>query len=335
MANELSFRANSTPPFDIISYEEFSDIFINTRDISVLFPEPSDSFYSNIDNIKLNRHKKEDIMNVYYTQKHIDSLPIITEKIAFNAYYYPILKELIATQRGEYFLHKSSFTYQEIVNYVLHCFQGLDSDIYYELCTLNRNMLDVYRKNFTFEHRNINKYNFQYSEQQSKCNIIHNTLHTSLQRDLDKKFNTIKTQQLAIKELDSSSFDTLKSSLSSYSAIYKHLETNLSTVITNYFLTSKFNYSGGVQYHTLNSTFDAIQDLHNDIHFTSMFNYISCIGGIYGNHTGQIMKFSTFLDYHSTLSSYYSIIQSTNQQISTINCNIYSHFHSYVSTKYK
>ena len=66
-----------------------------------------------------------------------------------------------------------------------------------------------------------------------------------------------------------------------------------------------------------------------------MFNYISCIGGIYGNHTGQIMKFSTFLDYHSTLSSYYSIIQSTNQQISTINCNIYSHFHSYVSTKYK
>ena len=32
-------------------------------------------------------------MNKYYSQQHVDSFPVITDKIAYNAYYYPILKE--------------------------------------------------------------------------------------------------------------------------------------------------------------------------------------------------------------------------------------------------
>lgn len=334
LANELTFKANSTPPFNIISYEEFRDIFMNTRDISVLFNEPGESFYSNVSNIRYNHHTKNDIMNTYYSQLDIDLYPIITEKIAFNAYYYPILKEAIATQRAQPFIQTGNLSYSDVVNIVLTMFDGLDSDIYYELCTLNRGALDVYRKNHTFEHRNINKYIFSYDEFRNTSNIIHNKLHPSLQREFTNRLSIITDQQLGLFKLNTTKFQNIKSQLSQDCAIYKHLETNLSTVLSNYHFVTNFSYNGGLYYSTQQSTFNAISDLANDIYFDSMFSYTSCIGGIYNNYVGKIMQFSTFNDYHSTLSSYHHIIQSTNSLISTVNGKIYSHYHSYISTKY-
>ena len=106
MGSELTFQANNTPPFNLITYDTFRDIFMNTRDISVLFNEPGECFSSRTNNKRYGAHTKENIMNTYYTQQHIDSFPEITEVIAFNAYYYPILKELLATQRANHFLIK-------------------------------------------------------------------------------------------------------------------------------------------------------------------------------------------------------------------------------------
>jgi hypothetical protein len=334
MASELTFKANSTPPFNIISYDDFRDIFMNTRDISILFNEPGDSFYSDASNIRYNQHTKMDIMNTYYSQFDIDRYPEITEKIAFNAYYYPILKEAIATKRAEPFIQTGNLSYANVIDIVLVHFDGLDSDIYFNLCTLNRGVLDIYRRNHTFQHRNINKYVFTYDQSKNESRALYNTLHPSLYRELTNRLSIITEQQLGLHFLNYHIFQQMKTNLNNNNAIYKHLERNLSTILGNYHFVTNYSYNGGQYHSTSQSTFDAISDLANDNDFNSMFSYTSCIGGIFNNYNGTIMTFNTFMDYHSTMSSYYFMIQSTNIAISSINGKIYSHYHSYISTKY-
>jgi len=335
LANELTYQANNTPPFNIITYDAFRDTFMNTRDVSILFNEPGDCFSSKTNNKRYGSHTKENIMNTYYTQQHIDSFPEITEVIAFNAYYYPILKELLATQRARPFLNTGHLSFGTIMNLVMGTFEGLQSNIYYEIGQLNQNALDIFRQTLTFELRNINKYQWVYKEDRNQIITIHDTLHTSLHNDIQKTYQTISNQELAQQGFHTNSFKALKTNLLQYNCIYKHLETNLSTVLGNYHFVSGYQYRGGDTYSTIESTFQCMSDLQEDSDFSSMFCYKSTIGRIYGNYTGVPMNFTSFQDYHSTLSSYYTMVQSTNQTISSIHGSIHSQHHEYVSTKYQ
>jgi len=333
LANELNVQTNSTPPLNLISYSIFRDIFQHTRDISVLFNEPGDTYCSPINNIRYGGHTKENIMNTYYTQQHIDQLPNITDAIAFTAYYFPILKEAVATGRSQPFLQTGTLGYDDMVNAVMGPFQGLDSPLYYTLCQLNQAPLDSYRRYLTFEVRNVNKYNWVYNPNERRYTILHDSLNTSIQRDLSKQHQYIMDQELALSNLDLYAFKTLKHELVGYQSILAHLERNLSTVLGTYHLASNYSYSGGCNHVTNESTF-SLDTLEQDSDFTSMFNYTSTIGRIFNNYTGMRMSFTNFTDYHSTLSSYYSIVQSTTNVISSIHGTVRLDFHTYVSTKY-
>ena len=334
LAEELTFQANSTPPLNLISYPTFRDVFINTRDISVLFNEPGDTFYSKVNSQRYGMHTKEHIMNTYYTQSHIDRFSEISEQVAFVAYYFPILKELIATKRSQPFLETNGVPYLDIVNVVLGPFQGLDHPLYFVLCETNQHILDTYRKNLTFELHSINKYNISYTTEQKRFSIVHDALHPSFTRDLAKNKQIILNQELSVQGLNANSFKTLQTNAIGYTSILKHLEGNLSSVLGTYHFATGYRYSGGNEHHTNEGTFDAISDLHEDSDFTSMFQYTSTIGRIYGNYGGLRMNFTNFLDYHSTLSSYYQIVQSTNRVIQSIHQHTREEFHSYVSMKY-
>jgi hypothetical protein len=334
MGNELTYQANNTPPFNIISYESFRDIFINTRDISVLFNEPGDCFCSKTNNKRYGAHTKEQIMNTYYTQQHIDSFYEITEQIAFNAYYFPILKELLATQRAKPFLNTGESTYFKVMTAVMGPFEGLTSNLYYTICQLNQNALDIFRRTQTFELRNVNKYQWVYNDAKRQFITLHDSLHTSLHNDIQQSLQTITNQELAVQGLNANSFKTLKSELLQYTCIYKHLETNLSSIVGSYQLVSGFQYLGNMDYITADSTVHSLAELDTDSDFTSMFCYKSTIGRIYGNYGGISMNFSTFSDYCSTLSSYYTTLQSTQQSISAINRSIQDQHHDYISNKY-
>lgn len=333
LAQELTFRANSTPPFNIISYDDFRNVFTITRDVLVLFNEPSECYYSAITHRKYGQHSKHDIMSAYYNQSHIDSFPVITERIAFNAYYYPILKEMLNTQRAEPFLQTDLIPYTSVVQRIMGIFEGLDSEFYYQIGQRNRGTLDIYRRHFTFQYRNINKYICSYNEQQRKTTMVHDSLHPTLQRDLLLRHNSFLDQRLSLSNLNVHSFQMVKQETGRYSAIVRHLETNLSSVLASYHLLSQVHYRGGNEYHGLESTICA-EDLNSDVEFTTMFEYRSSIGGLYGNYIGEVCEFSCFMDYHSTLSSYYQIQQSTQCAISCINGEVYQKLHHYVSSKY-
>ena len=333
LGNELTYQANNTPPFNIISYESFRDIFMNTRDILVLFNEPGDCFCSKTNNKRYGAHTKEQIMNTYYTQQHIDSFLEITEKIAFNAYYFPILKELIGTRRAQPFLNTDDLSYYAVMTAIMGPFEGLDSDLYYKIGQLNQNTLDIFRRTQTFELRNINKYQWLYNDSKRQFVTLHDSLHTSLNNDIQKSYQTITNQELAIQGLNPNSFKTMKSELLKYTCIYKHLENNLSSVMGGYHLVSGFQYQGGMSY-MADSTVQSFTDLETDPDFTSMFCYKSTIGRIYGNYGGISMNFSTFTDYCSTLCSYYTMLQSTQNAISDITRSISDQHHEYISNKY-
>jgi hypothetical protein len=334
IAQELTAKANRTPPFNLITYEAFRDVFMNTRDILVLFNEPGDSFESDATLRRLGTHTKEDIMNTYYSQQHVDSFPVITETIAFNAYYYPVLKEALATQRALPFLQVDpSTTFEEIYQQVMGAFLGLDSVVYEQICRLNQGALDVYRRHLTFELRNVNKYIWSYSESDRRFRSVHDTLHPSLQREFKRKYADIVAQQLTAHDLQSHSIPLLKKDAVSYASLYKHLELNLSTVLSNYHMVSGYRYQGGPVHSTVESTFH-VEDLHADEAFTTMFAYQSTIGRIYGNYGGMAMTFTNFLDYHSSLSGYYDLHQTVTNRLSSFHGHVQRDYHDYVSTKY-
>ena len=332
LANALTTSANNTPPFNVISYDTFANEFKIHRDISILFNEPGDYFQTNVASTRLGSHSKGDIMNTYYSNLHIDSYPIITDKIALNTYYYPVLKELIASGLGEVFVKTGSYTFSQVSDYVLGQFLGLNSDIYYTLCSTNKDTLDNYRKQFTFELRHINKYIFSYDEDSKRFSCSHNSLHTSLQRDITGKFNSLYNHALTIKGLNNKSFQTLKTSYSHANSVFKALESYLSTIFYNYTLGSitNFAYTGNIIY--ANSTITEWKEHHE---FNTMFNFTSTFGTqLHGNYHGTTFTFTNFLDYHSTISSYYNDVNKSNTTISFINEYANSKHHEYISTKY-
>jgi hypothetical protein len=144
----------------------------------------------------------------------------------------------------------------------------------------------------------------------------------------------VVNRELALTSLHPSAFTTLKTNAIQYAAIYKHLETNLSSVLGLYTLTDQLQYNGGSMYSTVQSTFN-VDDLAADEQFSGMFQMRSSIGGIYGNYGGTVMSFRNFMDYHSTLSTYYTLMQSTNSTVTGVHQSIAMNHHMYVSTKYK
>ena len=333
MASELTFQANSTPPLNLVSYEDFKDVFMTTRDISILFSEPGNSYYSPITNTRYHAHTKENIMNTYYNQQHIDILPEITESVAYVAYYFPILKEMVASGRSQPFLHSDTLSHADIVQAVMGPFQGFESVVYLFLCQQNQGALDSYRRHLTFEVRNINNYTWVYNSNERRYTTLHDTLHPSIQHDLSKQYQFILQEKLSMSDLNQYSFQTLKSELMGYQSILTHMERNLSSVLGSYSLTSGYSYSGGSTHVTTGSTFCAA-DLAADSDFSAMFHYTSTMGRIFNNFPGVRMTFTNFMDYHSTMSSYHHIVQSTSQTISSIHGTVYRDYHSFVSSKY-
>ena len=327
IANVLTLDSNNTPPFNIISYDNFKNAFKVTKDIYILFNEPGDNYQSKLTSTVYKNHSKDTIMNIYYSRQDIDKHPVITDMIAFNAYYFPVLKEIVITELGSYFIN-TTMDREQLLYYVLNTFLGLDSVVYYEICTSNVTLLDEFRKNYTFEHRNINKYIWSYDSILKRFNCNHETLHTSIKNDINNSLTRITNEELQVKSLNTTSFNTIKTNHSINNTILDHLQTNLSNIFNSYFF-ENYPYNGGDYYDS-----KTYHDLHNDELFTNMFDYTSTFGKQYNTYAGISLTFHNFLDYHSTLSSYYDIVQSTSNSISTIYGNIFNTHHMYISSKY-
>ena len=329
LATSLNKISNNTPPLNLISYDEFKTEFQTHRDITILFNEPGMSFYSNITNKNYTNYTKLDVMNTYYSQVHIDSFPIITDIIAFNTYYYPILKELMITNNSKPYINSSPYSHERLYILILGNFLGLDSIEYYNICFNNKGALDSFRKQLTFEHNPINKYYWSYDSTSKRFNIIHNSLHTSLQNDISNKYNTYFNHELTVNNLTGRSFQSLKTQYSNFNSVFQELQSYLSTQLFNYLLGDNYNYTGG----QIHGGF-TVEQLHTT-GFTELFNFNQTFGKqFHSNFQGHKLQFTNFLDYHSTISSYYNTVVNNSTIISSIHGTANNNHHTYISTKY-
>ena len=334
LINQLNIESNNTPPFNIISYNDFKEYFQTTNDISILFNEPGEYFKSLLTNGKTYRNPSRDaIINSYYPKVYIDSLQDITDRIAFNAYYYPILKEMLATKLSKPFLTLNNYNYDRVYNFIVESFEGLDNIDYYIIASTNQSMLDAYRRVHTFELRNINKYNWSIDTLTNNLHIQHNSLHPSFKKDVHNNFTQVFEAQLTNAGLNHRTLETLKTRRSVNNTILKSLEKYLSTVMAQYHLASNYTYAGGENHSTASSIF-SYTDLHNDNDFTTMFNFTSLFGNQFAKFPGVSFTFRNFLDFHSTLSSYYNIVEEAASTISSVYGMTYQTHKNYVAKKY-
>jgi hypothetical protein len=334
MIDQLNVEANNTPPFNIISYNDFKEYYQTTGDISILFNEPGEYFKSRLTGGKVYKNpSKVNIINTYYPKVYVDSLVDITDKIAFNAYYYPILKEMLSSNRAESFLTLDSYNYNQVYDFIVNHFESLDNTDYYIIASTNQSVLDAYRRVHTFELRNINKYNWSIDTLTNNLHIQHNSLHPSFKKDVQNNFNQVFEAQLTNAGLTRKSLETLKTHKSVNNTILKSLEKHLSTVMSQYYLASNYSYTGGDNHNTTQRVF-SYTDLDAEEDFTTMFNFTSQFGNQFANFPGVLLTFRNFLDFHSTVSSYYNTVASDTSTVSSIYGMTYQTHKNYVSKKY-
>ncbi len=338
IAQHLNNTSNYTPPLNYISYEDFKHEFQIHHDISILFNEPGDKFYSKVNKKHYGLHTKSDIMHTYFPQLHLDSFPIITDTIAFNAYYIPVMKELFATGEGKLFINTTPYRYEQAYDLFINQFLGLDSIVYYNFLQNNLPVLQAFRRKLTFENNPINYYTWSYDSDYGQYSVTHNCLHPSLQKDISNKYNSLFSHEVSIRGLSNKSFQTLKTNLANNKSVYHDLRSNLSTIMFNYVLGGNYSYAGGINHITDSGTYDAnVLNDGNGIYgdFSTMVKGSSIFGRqFHSNFHGRFFNFNNFLDYHSTVSSYYYDITYASSIISSVYGSVNYHHHHYVSTKY-
>jgi len=331
LAQEFTKSANNTPPFNLISFEEFKTEFKIHRDISILFNEHGEYLKTNIVNPIRPITSKTDIINIYYTQTHLDLIPVITDKIAFNAYYYPVLKELCAAEIVKPFLNTGTYHISYVKTLVLGQFLALDSDTYYYICLDNSGVNDEFSLLFTFQLRHVNKYIYSYNDNFKQFRCDHNSLHTSIQRDINNKYNSILNHAISVKNLTSKSFQVLKNTYSQTNTVFKEMESYLSTQLANMYFVSNYEYQGGLIHGGIPLATLAAPGSFDDI----FINQTRIFGEqFHGNYHGTELTFNGFLSYHSTFSSIYNIVECAYGTLSSIHNYTKGRHHEYVSTKY-
>ena len=232
MANEMDKQMNTTPPFNIISYTEHRQLFLETGSINHLFNDPGRWYYSHATGQFVRNASKSLIINDYLPNTNTEG-PVPTEREIFVAYFYPVLKAALQTNYDGKFLQFSTYSSGEVQGRVLNTFEGLSSTLYYEVCYQNVSVLKSIRRMNTFEYNPINAYNYTYSPASSKMLVTHTDLHPSIQKDIQNFQQASKIAAAANFGLTSRDLMTLSTNIQSSTAKVAALSRQLHTALVN------------------------------------------------------------------------------------------------------
>jgi hypothetical protein len=337
MATALNKSFNSNPPLRIITYDDFMTYFMDTMDHTILFNEPSEYFSSNLIADYITNPTKNDIINIYYPSNFLNNIFDPTSTIAFNVYYYPIMKELLATNRAMYILDLLGNDYETVYNKFINGFEGIDSIFYYNICFANRTYLDRYRRFLTFELNPINKYTWSYDTSVKQFTAKHDTLHTSIIKDINNQYSKIYNNQLTLQGLNPKLYETHKSSYKQNTLIFKHLEEIISSLLSNTHQVTNYTFD---ETHanlpqSLSTLYSPPPSDFSTIQLNNISNFTSTIGNKYDICSGINFVSNNFSTLHSSIISYHSIKNGQLSTISTIENNVSSVHFNYVKKHYE
>ncbi len=337
MTSALNKSFNSTPPLRIMDYNTFQPYFMDTMDHTILFNEPGDYFASNLTPGHISNPSKNDITSYYYPLNFLSHIISPTPIIAFNTYYLPILKEMLVSGRAIYILNLLGNDYETVFHRCVHNFEGIDSVFYYNICFANQDYLDRYRRFLTFELNPINKYHWSYDSNVKQFRVIHDTLHTSIVKDIDTKYNTLYNNQLVLQRLTPNGYTTLKTQTNQHKLIFNDLERIISSNLAQSHGVSGYSYMFDQSNlpSTLNYLYTPDPSDISGLFLSTISQFpLSTIANKYDIFAGVQIQSDNFSTLHSSITGYYTLRNTQLSTISTIEGNVSSLHHTYISTHY-
>jgi hypothetical protein len=230
LAIEMDKQMNITPPFNIISYTEHRQLFIAIGNVDHLFNDPGRWYYSPSTGNYIRSASKSLIISDYLPNIHIAGA-VPTEKEIFVAYFYPVLRAALNSTYDSKFLDVGSYTATDIQQQVVTTYQGLSSQLYYELCYNNLATLKLIRQMHTFEYNPINSYNYTYSPANNKMIVTHTDLHPSIQKDIQTVQEINRAKAAADYNMHIQDLQTLNADIQNTSGIVADLSKQIQTAL--------------------------------------------------------------------------------------------------------
>lgn len=184
LIQEMDYQMNKTPPFNIIPYKDHRQQFRTTKNLLHLFNEHGRYFNNRATGEFMTLSSKRDIHNQYYPESFVHTHNQPNEHEVFVAYYYPVLKEAMMSIYDHMFLDLLGNSYSTMYTRTVQHFEGLDSPLYYSLCSSNLPYLSKYRDQHTFKYNPIHQYDWYYDPGTKQNTVKHHILHPSIQRDI-------------------------------------------------------------------------------------------------------------------------------------------------------
>lgn len=187
LINRLNEASNNTPPFNLISYTDFSNNFATTCSITSLFNQPGLYFYDSLCKSYKKSPTQDDIITTYYPSIY-STFDTYTQNDLLVAYYYPPLREAVINPIHRQFIDISGSTLPNsdaLLPAVVNTFQGYSNNILYNLCSTNRVFLDKYRDKYTFKYNLLNEYTWDYDCNRDRIKLNICKLHSTICADID------------------------------------------------------------------------------------------------------------------------------------------------------
>ena len=269
LLTEIQLQLNRTPVFyDFINgFDDFKNIFKVQGDFSLNFNYPGDNYYDPLTKTFVNNPTRQSITSNYF-QTQFANLLVYTEDQILIAYYYPVLKETVLdpdTNLSEYSLSYGSLSQEEVVNYIIYNFTGLNDTIIITLIKQgnNRTLLDNYRLLHTFRYSLVNRYLCSYDKRNNRVTIKSTTLNTSLVNLLTSQYNIFFAQQLASYNLTLQQYQFQLNNITNIIAILQSMYDYLQRAFNTFFAVPINQYS--IDYYTNSNWTVLIRDGLNSL----------------------------------------------------------------------
>lgn len=348
LAAELNRQSNKTPIFNMISYNDFKNNFPVTLDYLQIFNEPGDHHHSHVTGQTTPNPTREFIANHYYNNNAFSNILEPNERHSLITYYYPVLKEFLASGRGIYLINKMGLSDELFLNSTLYNFHGIDSGFLESVISSNISTLDNYRTFHTFERMPVNKYFWSYNDKINQFSVTHTELHTSLQNDIKKSYSSFYINELTTIGLTHNNFNSLYKTHQQHNIVFNSIQNYIvSSIKQVYNLSYSYNPN---QLFTVNADYnfdgqnDNIYDIHNNgtsgvspqhTLLNQKCNLISTFGkGVLPSFNGVTITSNNFSSLYSSMAGYYTSKSLALSTISTVNNNTSNNHHNYITTKY-
>jgi hypothetical protein len=356
VAAELNKQMNLTPPFNIISYAEHRQIFQATKTVDHLFNTGGKWYYSVSSRTYLPNVSRETIRDDFIPQVLLEDPVHPNERETFVAYFYPVLKRALVGMFDHKFFDFGSHSTEEVRDRVM-VFEGLSSQLYYEITYLNRDILKSMRRQGTFEYYPMHSYNWTFNYSTQKLSVQHSDLHPALQKDIEGTMIRHKCQEIEALGYTGAQFQNLQTRSQNASAVVNDLAGRMNKALNTYLpaealansnimipRTKPFSEMTEEDLFALGQTslISMTTDATPLCHFLNEGSSIdaNCMltragGSVIPDYTGVDVSCSDFKSLYSTFLNYYSTNTGLTRDILTVHTNSLKNTSNMVNAKYK